>query len=125
MPGVGPSADQPRRSYARGAGEGVSLRQGRRVERKKALAEGKAIIISGLRKDGTEFKCCAQFDAAQRQVVVCHPAWFKEAIRAGMDAGQSQSKGKSQTQSEGQEQNNAQTQAQEQQKSQRRSVRVK
>lgn len=94
-------------------------------EQAKALAEGKAIVISGLRKDGTEFKCCAQFDAAQRQVVVCHPAWFKEAIRAGMDAGQSQSKGKSQTQSEGQEQKNAQTQAQEHQKSQRRSVRVK
>ena len=77
-------------------------------------------VISGLRKDGTEFKCCAQFDAAQRQVVVCHPAWFKEAVRAGMDAGQSQSKGKTQTQSESQQQKN--DQAQNQQKAQRRSA---
>lgn len=89
-------------------------------EQANALAQGKAVVISGLRKDGTEFKCCAQFDAAQRQVVVCHPAWFKEAVRAGMDAGQSQSKGKTQTQSESQQQKN--DPAQNQQKAQRRSA---
>lgn len=26
-----------------------------------------------------------QFDAAQRQVVTCHPTWFKEAQKAGLD----------------------------------------
>ena len=98
-------------------------------EQAHALAEGRAVVINGLRKDGTEFKCCAQFDAAQRQVVPCHPIWFQEALRAGMDTGQSQSKAKSQSQtqsqSEGKEQKSAQSQAQEQQKTQRRSVKVK
>ena len=65
-----------------------------------ALAEGKAVVISGLRKDGSEFKCCAQFDAAQRQVVACHPKWFQEALRAGMDSGQSQGKNMGQNQSQ-------------------------
>lgn len=64
-----------------------------------AIVEGKAVVITGQRKDGTEFKCCAQFDAAQRQVVPCHPTWFKEAMRAGMDAGQKASKEQSQNQS--------------------------
>lgn len=70
-----------------------------------ALAEGKAVVISGLRKDGTEFKCCAQFDAAQRQVVACHPKWFQEAVRAGMDAGQNLGQGKNQGQSQSQGEN--------------------
>ena len=68
-----------------------------------ALAEGKAVVISGLRKDGTEFKCCAQFDAAQRQVVACHPKWFQEALRAGMDSSQTQGKSQGQGQSQGQD----------------------
>lgn len=67
-------------------------------EQANALAEGKAVVITGQRRDGSEFKCCAQFDAAQRQVVPCHPTWFKEAMRAGMDVGQKASKGQSQTQ---------------------------
>ena len=64
-----------------------------------AIVEGKAVVITGQRKDGTEFKCCAQFDAAQRQVVPCHPTWFKEAMRAGMDVGHKASKEQSQNQS--------------------------
>jgi uncharacterized protein YciI len=28
-----------------------------------------------------------QFDAAQRQVVACHPAWLKEAQKTGTDLG--------------------------------------
>ena len=54
-------------------------------EQAKALAEGKAIAISGLKRDGERFTCCVQFDAAQRQVVTCHPTWFKEAQKAGLD----------------------------------------
>lgn len=54
-------------------------------EQAKALAEGKAIAISGMRRDGERFTCCVQFDAAQRQVVTCHPTWFKEAQKAGLD----------------------------------------
>lgn len=73
-----------------------------------ALAEGKAVVIGGLRKDGTEFKCCAQFDAAQRQVVACHPKWFQEALRAGMDGGQSQAKNQGQNQSQGQDKGSSQ-----------------
>ena len=73
-----------------------------------ALAEGKAVVIGGLRKDGTEFKCCAQFDAAQRHVVACHPKWFQEALRAGMDGGQSQAKNQGQNQSQGQEKGSSQ-----------------
>ena len=57
------------------------------------LIEGRAVVISGLRKDGTSFSCCAQFDAAQRQVVPCHPKWFQEATRAGMDIGKGQEQG--------------------------------
>lgn len=64
-----------------------------------AIVEGKAVVITGQRKDGTEFKCCAQFDAAQRQIVPCHPTWFKEAMRAGMDVGQKSGKEQSQNQS--------------------------
>lgn len=62
-----------------------------------ALAEGKAVVITGQRRDGSEFKCCAQFDAAQRQVVACHPSWFKEAVRAGMDVSQKSGQQKSQS----------------------------
>ena len=60
------------------------------------LIEGRAVVISGLRKDGTSFSCCAQFDAAQRQVVPCHPKWFQEATRAGMDIGRSHGQSKDQ-----------------------------
>lgn len=54
-------------------------------EQAKALTEGKAIAISGMKRDGERFTCCVQFDAAQRQVVTCHPTWFKEAQKAGLD----------------------------------------
>lgn len=54
-------------------------------EQAKALAEGKAIAINGMKRDGERFTCCVQFDAAQRQVVTCHPSWFKEAQKAGLD----------------------------------------
>ena len=54
-------------------------------EQAKALAEGKAIAISGMKRDGERFTCCVQCDAAQRQVVSCHPTWFKEAQKAGLD----------------------------------------
>lgn len=62
------------------------------------LIEGRAVVISGLRKDGTSFSCCAQFDAAQRQVVPCHPKWFQEATRAGMDIGKGQGQTNAKTQ---------------------------
>ena len=55
------------------------------AEQANALAEGKAVVISAQRKGGEQFQCCVQFDAAMRQPVVCHPSWFKEAQRAGMD----------------------------------------
>lgn len=54
-------------------------------EQAKALSEGKAIAISGMKRDGERFTCCVQFDVAQRQVVTCHPTWFKEAQKAGLD----------------------------------------
>lgn len=54
-------------------------------EQAKALSEGKAIAISGMKRDGERFTCCVQFDAVQRQVVTCHPTWFKEAQKAGLD----------------------------------------
>ena len=38
-----------------------------------------------MKRDGERFTCCVQFDAAQRQVVTCHPTWFKEAQKAGLD----------------------------------------
>ena len=72
------------------------------------LIEGRAVVISGLRKDGSSFSCCAQFDAAQRQVVPCHPRWFMEATRAGMDISKGQDLG----------QTNAKTQEQKESKSQ-------
>jgi len=67
-------------------------------EQANALVEGKAVVITGQRKDGSEFKCCAQFDAAQRQIVPCHPTWFKEAMRAGMDVGNNVGQEQSQNQ---------------------------
>ena len=67
------------------------------------LIEGRAVVISGLRKDGTSFSCCAQFDAAQRQVVPCHPKWFQEATRAGMDIGRSHGQEQGQSKDQGKE----------------------
>lgn len=61
-------------------------------EQAKALAEGASIAINGTRKDGQTFTCCVQFDAAQRGVVPCHPTWFKEAQRAGLDMAPKQEK---------------------------------
>lgn len=57
-------------------------------EQATALAEGKAVRMDGcLTKDGNQFSCYVQFDAAQRQVVPCHPTWIKEALKAGTDLG--------------------------------------
>ena len=54
-------------------------------EQAKLLSEGRAVAITGMKRDGEKFTCCVQFDAAQRQVVTCHPTWFKEAQKAGLD----------------------------------------
>lgn len=57
-------------------------------EQVKALCEGKAIRLEGcLDKSGQTFNCYAQFDAAQRQVVPCHPGWLKQALQTGTDLG--------------------------------------
>ena len=70
------------KGHSRGKGNyGVTITD----EQAKALAEGKAVAISGMKRDGERFTCCVQFDAAQRQVVTCHPTWFKEAQKAGLD----------------------------------------
>ena len=54
----------------------------------KALCEGKAVRLDGCRtKGGESFNCYVQFDAAQRQVVSCHPGWLKEAQKTGTDLG--------------------------------------
>ena len=73
------------------------------------LIEGKAVVISGLRKDGTSFSCCAQFDAAQRQVVPCHPKWFQEATRAGMDIGKGQEQGQTNAKTQDQKESKGQS----------------
>jgi len=57
-------------------------------EQAEALAEGKAVRMDGCKtKEGNTFSCYAQFDAASRQVVPCHPTWIKEALRSGTDLG--------------------------------------
>lgn len=54
----------------------------------KALCEGKAVRLDGCKtKSGETFNCYVQFDAAQRCVVSCHPAWLKEAQKTGTDLG--------------------------------------
>ena len=54
----------------------------------KALCEGKAVRLDGCQtKNGETFSCYVQFDAAQRQVVPCHPGWLKEAQKTGTDLG--------------------------------------
>ena len=55
------------------------------AEQVNALIGGKAVVHSGQRKDGETFTCCIQFDAARREPAICHPAWLKEAQRAGVD----------------------------------------
>ena len=52
-----------------------------------ALAEGKAVKIEGQTREGETFTTFVQFDAARRRVVPCHPAWLKEAEKAGVDLG--------------------------------------
>lgn len=52
-----------------------------------ALAEGKAVKIDGKTKEGQSFTAFVQFDATKRRVVPCHPAWLKEAQKAGVDLG--------------------------------------
>lgn len=64
-------------------------------EQANALAEGRAVRLDGCRnKEGQVFSCYVQFDAAQRQVVACHPAWLKEARKTGTDLGLGQQAGK-------------------------------
>lgn len=68
-------------------------------EQIEALAEGKPVRMDGcLTKDGNKFSCYVQFDAAQRQVVPCHPTWIKEALRAGTDLGLGTQQQKSESQ---------------------------
>lgn len=68
-------------------------------EQIKSLCEGKAVRMDGCRtKDGESFSCYVQFDAAQRQAVTCHPAWIKEAMRAGTDLGLGRNSGQGQEQ---------------------------
>ena len=63
-------------------------------EQANRRAEGRAIRLDGCRnKEGQTFSCYVQFDAAQRQVVACHPAWLKEAQKTGTDLGLGQQKG--------------------------------
>lgn len=53
-----------------------------------ALAEGRAVRLDGCKtKAGETFSCLVQFDAAQRQVVPCHPTVIKEAQKVGIDLG--------------------------------------
>ena len=52
-----------------------------------ALAQGKAVKIEGQTKEGESFTAFVQFDATKRRVVPCHPAWLKEAEKAGVDLG--------------------------------------
>ena len=52
-----------------------------------ALAEGKAVKIEGQTREGETFTTFVQFDAARRRVVPCHPAWLREAEKAGVDLG--------------------------------------
>ena len=52
-----------------------------------ALAEGKAVKIEGQTRQGETFTTFVQFDAARRRVVPCHPAWLREAEKAGVDLG--------------------------------------
>ena len=67
-------------------------------EQAKGLAEGHAVRLDGCRnKEGQTFSCYVQFDAAQRQVVACHPAWLKEAQKTGTDLGLGQQKGQEKT----------------------------
>ena len=88
---VGIRVDQVRAFLLTESGEsrgkgiyGVSFSQ----EQAEALAEGKAVRMDGCKtKDGNTFSCYVQFDAAQRQVVPCHPTWIKEALKAGTDLG--------------------------------------
>ena len=57
-------------------------------EQVKALCEGKVVRMDGCQtKNGETFSCYVQFDAAQRQVVPCHPGWLKEAQKTGTDLG--------------------------------------
>lgn len=57
-------------------------------EQKEALVQGKAVIVNGCtNKEGENFSACVQFDAAKRQLVNAHPAWLKEAQKAGIDTG--------------------------------------
>lgn len=71
--------------HSRGKGMyGVSFSE----EQMKALCEGKAVRLDGCKtKNGESFNCYVQFDAAQRSVVSCHPAWIKQAQSTGTDLG--------------------------------------
>ena len=51
-----------------------------------ALCEGRAVRLEGCIDAGSDpFGCFVQYDASIHQVTVCHPAWLKEALKAGLD----------------------------------------
>ena len=51
-----------------------------------SLCEGRVLRLEGCTDaDGGTFGCFVQYDASVQQVVVCHPVWVKEALKAGMD----------------------------------------
>lgn len=89
-------------------------------EQIKALSEGKAVRMDGCKtRDGENFSCYVQFDAAQRQAVTCHPTWLKEAMRTGTDLGLN--RGNNQSQNREQAQQKAQEQQQQQEQQRKRS----
>ena len=52
-----------------------------------SLSEGRAVHLTGCstQEQSATFSCFVQYDASTHQVAVCHPAWIKEAQRAGLD----------------------------------------
>ena len=81
---VGVPVEAVEKMLANASVYGVALND----EQKKALVDGKAIIVNGCKtKDGETFSACVQFNAAKRQLVNAHPTWLKEAQKAGIDTG--------------------------------------
>ena len=81
---VGVPVEAVEKMLANASVYGVALND----EQKKALVDGKAIIVNGCNtKDGETFSACVQFNAAKRQLVNAHPTWLKEAQKAGIDTG--------------------------------------
>ena len=79
-------------------------------EQINGMLEGRAVVHSGMRKDGEAFNCCVQFDAAKREPTVSHPSWLNQAQRAGAEVTpkQKQEEKAVQQQKAAQEQNQSQ-----------------